>query len=263
LPSLAFNPSLVISDMVSWFKSDDYQLHQIGPVFYLGTLAFLSTPLHLFAVLLLPVLLYKKYFNHPSKKLLIALLLFSLTFLVMMSLGAKKGDRYILPDFLALDIITGLIVSWLFTQNIRRISVKVACLSILALLIMQTYHVASLHPHELSYINPITRPWLGERRLGWGEGLDLAAAFLNNLPQADSLTIASYYPNEFQSNFVGHTVPIHQHDSPGVDYVIIYRAMFERGQSAWETDVVNIYRPQTPQKIIIIASVPMAWIYQK
>lgn len=263
LPSLAFNPQLVISDMVSWFKSDDYQLHQIGPVYYLGTLAFFTTPLHWFAVLLLPLLLLKKHFSFPSKKLLVALIVFSLLFLVMMSLGSKKGDRYILPVFLALDIITGLIVSWLLSQDLRRWSVKVVGLCIFGLLVLQFFYISSLHPHELSYVNPITRPLLEERRLGWGEGLDLAAAYLNNLPQSDVLTVASYYPNEFQSNFVGHTVPIHQHDSPRVDYVIIYRAMFERGQPAWETDVVNIYRPKTPLKLITIGAVPMAWIYQK
>jgi hypothetical protein len=39
--------------------------------------------------------------------------------------------------------------------------------------------------------------------------------------------------------------------------------MFERGESAWETDVVNMYSPQTPLKVITIGAVPMAWIYQK
>lgn len=263
LPSLAFNPELVISDMVSWFKSDDYQLHQIGPSYYLGTLAFFTTPLQLFAVLLLPLLLLKKHFSFPSKKLLFILIVFSLLFLVMMSLGAKKGDRYILPVFLALDIVAGLIISWLLTQDLRRWSVKAAGLCIFGLLTLQIFQIASLHPHELAYVNPITRLWLGERRLGWGEGLDSAASYLNSLPQADALTVASYYPSEFQSNFVGRTVPIHQQDSPSVDYVIVYRAMFERGESAWETDVVNIYRPQTPLKVIAIGAVPMAWIYQK
>jgi len=263
LPSFAFNPQLVISDMVSWFKSDDYQLHQIGPAYYLGTLFFFTTPLHWFTVMLLPLLLLKKHFSFASKKLLFTLIIFSLLFLIMMSLGAKKGDRYILPVFLALDIAAGLIIAWLLSQDFHRWSVKLVCLSVCGLLTMQIFHVASLHPHELSYVNPITRLWIGERRLGWGEGLDLAAAYLNNLPQADTLTVASYYPSEFQSNFVGHTVPIHQHDSPSVDYVIIYRAMFERGESAWETDVVNMYSPQTPLKVITIGAVPMAWIYQK
>ena len=261
LPSLAFNPQLVITDMIAWFVSDDYQLHQIEPTYYLGTLFFFSTPFHWLALPLLPLLLLKKPFSQRSKQILI-LLVFSLLFLLMMSLGAKKGDRYLLPVFLALDVISGLTVSYLFAQDWRRLSVKVFRLSVLGLLLLQIYQVFTIHPHTLAYVNPLTVSYLGERRLGWGEGLDLAAAYLNQLPDSSTLTVASYYPAEFQSNFVGQTVPIHQHDSPSVDYVVLYRAMFERGPNAWETDVVNYYRNQTPIHIISIGAVPMAWIFQ-
>jgi 4-amino-4-deoxy-L-arabinose transferase-like glycosyltransferase len=263
LPSLALAPHLVINDMLAWFKSDDYQLHRLSPTYYLGTLFFLATPLHFMAIPLLPLLFVAKRLHPPHRKTIILLLSFSLLFLVMMSLGAKKGDRYLLPVFLMLDVVTAYVIHWLLSQNLRLWSVRIVFFSIIGLLLLQAHHLYVLHPHYLSYVNPITDSFFGERRLGWGEGLDLAATYLNQLPDAANMTVASYYPIEFQSNFAGHAVPVHQHDSPSVDYVIIYRAMFERGQSAWETDVVNLYRPQTPLKVVTIGTVPMAWIYRK
>jgi len=127
---------------------------------------------------------------------------------------------------------------------------------------LQATSLLSLHPHYLSYTNPITQSFFSQRRLGWGEGLDLAAQYLNQLPNATSLTAATYYPNEFANYFSGHTIAAHQHDEGNVDYVIIYRAMFERGPAAWETDVTNHYRQQQPVKTITLDGLPMVWIYK-
>lgn len=263
LPSLAINPSLVISDMVTWFRSDDYQLHQTSRTYYFGTLAFLSTPLQLIGLILCLLLLFKKRLPPRSRQFAFALIIFCLLFFLMMSFGAKKGDRYLLPVFLALDVITAQAIAWLSGQNFLRWPVKVMAFSVIVLLIMQTFNLALIHPHELAYVNSLTTHWLGERRLGWGEGLDLAAAYINRLPSASNLTVASYYPTEFQANFQGHAVPAHQHDAAGTDYIVIYRAMLQRGSDAWETDVVNYYRSQTPIKTIFVGSVPMAWIFKK
>jgi len=263
LPSIAINPTLVSQDIISWLQSDDYSLHQIGPTYYLGTLAFISTPLHWLALTITFLLLFTKKLSPLKRDLVIFLLIFVLLFTIQMSIGSKKGDRYILPVFLALDIITAIFLSWLASQNYKRLAVIIAASSVIGLILLQTTHLMSLHPHYLAYINPITQFNLGERRLGWGEGLDLAADYLNQLPNASSLTVASYYPNEFQANFVGQAVPAHQHDNPSVDYIVIYRAMFDRGLEAWETDVVDHYRPLSPQHTIFISGTPMAWIFSQ
>ena len=92
-------------------------------------------------------------------------------------------------------------------------------------------------------------------------GLDLAAAYLNTKPNATQLKIATYYPEEVAPYFAGETVPAHQHEEDSVDYVLIYRAMFGRGE-AYETDVVRAWQTKTPEKIISIGGLPMVWIYK-
>lgn len=127
---------------------------------------------------------------------------------------------------------------------------------------LQVISLIYLHPHYLSYVSPITESFFGERRLGWGEGLDLAAKYINKLPNSDTLTVASYYPKEFANYFNGNTVAAHEYDHANVDYVVIYRAMFGRGDGAWETDVINFYRVLTPVKTIYIDYTPMLWVYK-
>lgn len=262
LPSFALNTREVVTDILTWLKSDDYMLHQIGPWYYLRTIIFFSTPLHLFALLIAPFFLFSKKIPSRLKIILLVFLIFALLFTIQMSLGSKKGDRYILPVFLCLDIVTALVATYIFSSKGRYLPLLIAKLSIAGLVILQAGSLFSLHPHYLSYVNPITQSFFGERRLGWGEGLDLAADYINEMPGASELTVASYYPNEFANYFTGHAVPAHQHDHANVDYVVVYRAMFERGENAWETDVVNIYRPLSPVKIISISSTSMAWIYE-
>lgn len=190
------------------------------------------------------------------------LILFAALFLTQMTLGAKKGDRYILPSLAAADAAAALVIITAGRAAPRRAQRPAAAL-VIALLVWQTAIIWQQHPHNLAYVNPLTRPWFGERRHGWGEGLSLAAEYLNQQPDAAHLKAASYYPIEFSAFFVGETVPIHQHDAASVDYVVLYRAMFERGQEAWETDIVNYYRKLTPEKIIRLAGLDFIWIYRR
>jgi hypothetical protein len=99
--------------------------------------------------------------------------------------------------------------------------------------------------------------------MGWGEGLDIAAEYINQKPNAKDLTVATIYPTEFKHVFLGQTVPAHQHDHEQVDYVVIYRNMFERGSNAWQTDVLNQYKNINPEKIMTLGNIEYLWIYLK
>lgn len=272
LPALVMDPVVIINNILGMFTNPGYtDLHTAPWYYYLETLIFYTTPVHLMTALLLAF-----YWRRLSKETLIHIIIF-LTFISLfilgMSIGDKKGDRYILPAFVLFDIIAALAISKILNPinplakpNIRHPSAYylpiITFISLLFLLIWQVIIVNQLHPYELAYINPITQPFFGNRRAGWGEGLDLAATYLNAKPNAKQLKVASFYPNEFGHYFVGETKPAHQHDE-GVDYVIIYRAMLDRGANAWETDVVNQYRTQRPEKTISLSGVPYAWIYKK
>lgn len=272
LPSLLLHPFNIMGDFAEFFRSDDYQeLHQLSTTYYLGTLLFQTTPLHIVAfVILVGSLLWSVIDrgNQVIKKILAALLtpsigiflFFALLLVLQMTLGAKKGDRYILPSFLMFDIVTALIITRLMAIK-KNIFVTIVLVSTIAGLLWQGATVLQLHPHTLAYVNPIFRQFIGERRLGWGEGLDLAAEYLNEKPNADKLTVAAYFPTQFAYVFKGHTTAAHNWEEASVDYVVLYRAMLQRGEATWETDVLNQFKNKQPEKVISLSGVPMVWIY--
>ncbi len=263
LPSFVLNPLNVINDIRLWLQSDDFVLHQMGPFYYLRSIVFFSTPGQLVALAVAPFILLTKTVDNKYRRHFLIFICAAILFAVLMSFSGKKGDRYILPSFVFLDIAAAILISWIFSLGGKNWALLTARVSFILLITMQLGHVILLHPYTLAYVNPITQPIFGERRLGWGEGLDLAADYLNQKTNAANLTAASYYPNEFASYFHGETVPLHQHDEDKVDYAVIYRAMFERGPDAWETDVVNYYRGRQPEKIITITGTDLVWIYRK
>jgi hypothetical protein len=298
LPSIAIAPANILGDFVEFFRSDDYrELHHLGPYYYLGTLLFFSAPVHFLALTALGWLWIQKRIDRYQREQIAILLAFAVLLVLQMTWGAKKGDRYILPSFVILDVLAGYIIAKLFYLTVggaagrlgpngiprdpTRLLVGEAELSkgregtrrdrthgailflLLAALAWQFIIIWQTHPHTLAYVNPLTRQWFGDRRHGWGEGLDIAARYLNTKPNADQLKVATYYPIEFDPYFVGEAVPAHQHEEDSVDYVIIYRAMFERGEDAWETDVINAYRDRQPEKTISLSGIPMVWIYAK
>lgn len=272
LPSMALNPLSTIGDFAEFFRSDDYQeLHQLSTTYYLGTLLFQTTPLHIMALLILVGSLCWSAIdrgNEVTKKIRAALLtpsiiiflLFALLFVLQMTLGAKKGDRYILPSFLMFDIVTAIIITRLIAIK-KNIFITIVLIGTVAGLLWQGATVLQLHPHTLAYVNPIFSRFIGERRLGWGEGLDLAAQYLSEKPNADQLNVAAYFPTQFGYVFKGHTTAAHNWEEASIDYVVLYRAMFQRGEAAWETDVLNQFQNKRPEKIISLSGVPMVWIY--
>ena len=267
LPSLALAPMSIVGDFLEIFRSAEYtQAHTLGLWYYPRMLLLISTPLQLLSIALIPaaIYLYKSSTGKkPAELKQIFFLIISATiFFAVMSYGSKKGHRYLLPVFTLADVILAISISWLIT-SFKKTGNKLAISLIgivVSLFLLQLFDIAKLYPHVMAYTNPITRPWFQGQGYGWGEGLDLAAAYLNTKPNAKNLTAASIYPNEFGHYFIGKTKPAHQHEED-VDYVVIYRNMLSRGPEAWETDVVNQYKDKQPEKIISFRHVPFVWIY--
>ena len=264
LPSIFVAPLGVYGSFAELFRSDEYLAAHAAPAsYYLESLIFFSTPLHLVVLLILAVIGYRELKKKGSSleyETIVVFLAVAALFIVQMMLGLKKGDRYVLPSFLFFDGIAALVLAWIVVhrhQLWQRIAIAVAVLAVC----WQALIIVSDYQHQLAYVNPLTQQWYDDRRHGWGEGLDLAAQYLNSKHNSESLTAASVFPNEFGHYFEGHTVNAHQHDSGSVDYVIVYRSMLQRGKDAWETDVVNHYQSQEPEHIVRLSGIDMAWIY--
>ncbi|OGY33590.1 MAG: hypothetical protein A3D99_00025 [Candidatus Andersenbacteria bacterium RIFCSPHIGHO2_12_FULL_45_11] len=259
LPSFIVRPLGVLGDMGSFFGSGDYTvLHQYGNLYYLQTLLFLTAPIPLATLICVILGLDPGIHKNKQKKELLLILLFAALFIIMMTIGAKKGDRYILPAFVLFDVCAAYVAS----RVVQKKKVAFASVLVAAAVALQVATIIRIHPYELAYVNPLTKHWIGNRQLGWGEGLDIALEYLKAKPNPENLKVAMYYSSQFESKFPGEVVPLHQWDSGSNNYAVLYRAMYGRGEDAWETDVLNHFKSKTPEKIIELNGIPYIWIYR-
>ncbi|MCX6048416.1 MAG: glycosyltransferase family 39 protein [Chloroflexi bacterium] len=175
-----------------------------GLLFYPLVYLWRSTPVIWIGLLLAVLELFWSRANPPLEEpskarsarefTLAILLLFAVSYGLLITVGAKKLDRYLLPIFAPLDLVAAL--GWLGLANrvrLQKRSFKTSfALPVLLTvpLIWQAGLALNTFPYFLTYFNP----WLGGLAkashvlmLGRGEGLDLVAAYLNAKPEAATL----------------------------------------------------------------------------
>ena len=197
----------------------------------------------------------------PKEMVLIAVYLIG--FVIMMTLGAKKGDRYVLAAFFALDMLAAygiLRIASITPTLIRRLKGNDKLFAILAAGYL-CFIVLSYHPYEIAYSNPFFRDNLSQE-LGWGEGLDQVAAWLNaNHPDA---VVASWYPEELGTFTSATVLHINAHTQNPVNYIVLYQNMFGRAPSYYSNDFIDeYYKKQVPVYVVKVAGKEYAWVYAK
>jgi hypothetical protein len=125
-------------------------------------------------------------------------------------------------------------------------------------------------PYYFSYYNPMLGGTVKAPRvmmIGWGEGLDQAARYLNALPDAERLRVATWFWNgTFSYFFKGRIVPgrlapdtTRSRDWITSDYGVLYINLLQRGRVPRE--VVEHVRGLTPVKVVRIQGLEYARIY--
>lgn len=189
-----------------------------GWLFYPLMLSIQSTPLTLSLSLIGFVLLWRQR-HHPKYagiyQIYVGLTTFVILFTFCMSIGAKKLSRYLLPVFPILDILAA-VGGHILMKKISQVSVlkRLPVLNILVgrnlnvlavglLVLIQVVPVLSLHPNYGTYYNPFWRVTDITKvcTVGGAYGLDLAADYLNQKPNAPDLTVRAS-PNS--AVFFGH-----------------------------------------------------------
>ncbi len=216
----------------------------------------------------------------PARRTALALLIFALLFTLGMSLGAKKFDRYILPAFLALDVVAAL--GWAgvglalaarvgsAAQRGRRHAALVIGTGAVGVALLHGIFVPIHAPYYLTYFNPLTG---GSRTapfalwVGWGEGLDAAARWLNAQPShtaagADPHTAAFYYDGPFSYYYDGAASNL-GYGSPlfwlGMDYAVTYINQAQRRIPTPET--MAYFESQTPIHTVNFRGFELAKVY--
>ena len=218
---------------------------------------------------------------------LAAFWVFAILFTAFMTLGAKKFDRYLMPIFPFLDLLAaaGLVegASWAIDwvdrrrstgQAARAIPGKAGLFVVVAglVVILQGWSSLPAYPYYLTAYNPL----LGGIQqaahvllIGWGEGYDQVAAYLNTKPDADKLNVATWYAKQTMDYlFKGHSWDIraNRQEPIGIfpwtqaDYVVVYINQTQRDIPDART--LAFFRSLTPEYTAQLAGLDYAWVYR-
>ncbi len=205
------------------------------------------------------------------------LVLFGFLFAVFISFSGKKFDRYLLPAFMPLDLVAGMgwwafagaLLKW-FGQGSRfHLAGTFAAWALLALVcLVQLAGTIQTYPYYLDYYDPLLGgpSKAGEvMMLGWGEGLDQAAEFLNETGDAKQLKAISWYGDgPFSFFFVGTTVdrnlPNEVSELPTADFLVLYVNEWQRKLPSRE--FLDYFARQEPVHVVAINHIEYARIYR-
>jgi hypothetical protein len=180
------------------------------------------------------------------------LLAYAVFFGLAMTVTAKSFDRYLLPAFPALDVLAGLGLA-LSARRLRWAGGAGWLLVGALTLPLLVFPLASSSPYALAWYNPLAGGGPGAERhlaVGWGEGLDQVARYLNSKPNAERLKAAmpgEIYTTVLDAQFVGQVMPLEGGDPSSNDsaYFVTYVRAPQNGPpiydprfQSWEPDFV-------------------------
>ena len=205
---------------------------------------------------------------HPHQRITTLLLvLFLVFYLAFLSFGSKKQDRYILPVLPSISLIAGVGYVWL-SRGMKSPRLRLALLT--GVVGLQGVMAWSSYPYYLSHYNRLAG---GSDRadqmllVGWGEGLEAAAAYLNAQPQAAQLRVASWYHSAFEPFFQGQAVEkagdekISRSPKPALaaDFAVLYINQIQRQMPT--PGMVQFFRTFQPVHGVQVDGIDYASIY--
>ncbi|HYU17148.1 MAG TPA: hypothetical protein VEQ11_00435 [Chloroflexota bacterium] len=263
-----------------------------GPFFYPLALLLRLSPLTLVGLTL--ALGSWRWLNADQRYLVAVFGAYCLGFVLMMSTAPKKFDRYLLPLFPVLGLVAGLGL-WTVYQRVlgdltrrsalvpeppsleerRRSStgspfpsgkgaggLGLATAFALTLVALQATPLLAVYPYSLAFYNPLLGGGAAAQRailVGWGEGLDQVAGYLNSQPRPlGEPTVATSYHRVLQAQLAGSALPLERLRM--ADYVVPYVNTLQRG--AERQDLGPYLDDGPPELAIWINDIEYARVYR-
>ena len=238
-------------DRIGWALTTQHDVHHYflgkivydpGWLFYPLALSIRSAPLT-FPLFLVGFVTLWRLRREPQYvkvyRIYVALSIFVILFTFCISIGAKKFSRYLLPVFPVMDILAAVSLYVLVEKLLQFGSFKWffkaktsmgKTLSVFAIglgLSIQVIPVLSAHPYYGVYYNPLWKITDITKvcTIGDASGLDIAAKYLNQKPNAENLTVrvSPLSAEFFGYYFKGKSYP--RDRDPGIfppDYEVVY-----------------------------------------
>ena len=259
-----------------------------GALFYPIVILFRTTPVIFFGFLVALWLLLRQMMpksaksepatdknNHAPRSTLyvtaLILLVYIILYTLLVTYGGKKQDRYVLPAFPAIAMLAAIGYLYLSRLTLRASrSSRLTWILPGTLALLQLVMVWPYFPYYFTYYNPLAGGGPTAARLiqvGWGEGLNEAAAYLNTLPDIESTKATSWYSTTFEPYFRGQAIykigdeKISRSAKPGLaaDYVVFYLNQVQRQLPS--EGVLQYFRASPPVYTVTLNGIDYAWIY--
>lgn len=274
----------IVLDKVGWAITTPHNVEHFffgeiaadpGWLFYPVALLIKSTPFVL--PLALGVILFLwKHRKHPHFsqyfKITITIGAVVVFFIMFLSITSKKFSRYLLPAFPMLDLLAGIglfyTVKWVGARFKKRYFQKIAhVVCVVCVLLLTTVPVFAQHPYYSTYYNfcwritDITKIFT----IGYSAGLDIAAKYLNQKPDAHQMTVqvSTIGAQFFHPYFIGKVYqlpPKHLKEIPSpppVGYEVVY---LRDSQIKWAPQEGT--RGGQLEHVITLNGIEHVWIYR-
>jgi hypothetical protein len=187
----------------------------------------------------------------------------------LINLSQKKYDRYVLPTLLAGNVVAA--IGWVcFFDAVFDVSGLYHTLSrramsgLLTLLLVGAQAAVLLAPLAPAYYIAYFNPWAGGLSraihvlpVGWGEGVDQAAHYLAQRPDAADLTVATWAIAGLAPVFPGQMVTPKPEHLPRADYALLYIGDVQDATPF----AARFYNQREPEFVAYVDEVKMAWLY--
>lgn len=207
-------------------------------------------------------------FHSPFTRYLPLILLFILGYYLLMTIGEKKQERYFLPVYPWLNLFAAAgLVAILNSQLLSRVTRYAPrfFLLLLTILIVNGYLIATHLPYYFTYYNPLFGGITGAARvltIGWGEGLNLAADYLNHQTNPAQTRVASWYESTFAPFYDGPSISYSKEKGKALagDFVVFY---INQTQRRFPDEVIFDFFASrfAPTEVITLQGLDYAWIY--
>lgn len=239
-----------------------------GPLFYPVAVALRLTPWTLLGLFLLLRRRGERPSNPPSSlcyRDLAILLLFCVLFIAAMSFFPKKFNRYLVPIFPTLDILAA--AGWGFAIDDLRVTAGriLARLWLPLLTIIAIVNTTLWHPYYITYFNQAlggAQAGADTFSVGWGEGFDQVAHWLNQQPDITGVLSAAIMIttlNPYLRDGAQADTPRTELLPDKTGYVVVY---IYQTQGKVFPPFNRFYPRATPVHTVRIHGVDYAWIYQ-
>jgi hypothetical protein len=257
------------------FDEETQTARVLGMGWYPDTLLWRNTPV-IFIGFILSIVGYLLKWGALGQKIArrftIILFLFIVFFIITMGLGDSKADRYILPVYPPLILISALgwvaatekFYSWLKYKIPVKLSSYIQPAILITLVILQLGETIRTHPYYYAYYNPLMGgPERATKHIlfGWGEGLNEVAAYINTKPNADELVVMlpgyAYGPLSFYLSGIAirdlNEAPEYTDE---LDYIVVYIRQMQT--HSWHAIILE---NTEPEHVVTINNLAYARIY--